>query len=397
MPYFPLKCNFHDRVRQPSKSQGLGDFVMTQRYACSRRFNDVFSINDNVYYLIHDCDECDDSQPQLQESGNWEIGCAPYSGTAIERSSPNAIVFSSSNGDAPVDFPDPLESTYAVEHIVPADWFNAILKMTQCQNPAGQIVDYAGANIPEGWILADGANLLRADYPELFAAIGTVWNLATDTDTTLFRLPDLCGKVTVGAGDCLGTSNSHPNAADHDHMLGEYGGQEYSVLTGAQLPTGNHIEFRILMNSVSTAGQPILTGSSTNTTTPYTGVPLVPNNGFRAGYGCQFNGIQTPTSEHGPAATQVANKPIGFTLSYHPDSEYALTVPNGGQDLFRRDFYTQRVQYDWHWACETNQGADSAALTRFKGAEDEPASNLQPYAGLNKIIYTGKCSNGQFL
>lgn len=62
----------------------------------------------------------------------------------------------------------------------------------------GSIALFAGATLPEGYLLCDGATLSREVYAELFSAIGTAWG-AGDGETT-FNLPDLTDK-TVWGGD----------------------------------------------------------------------------------------------------------------------------------------------------------------------------------------------------
>ena len=65
--------------------------------------------------------------------------------------------------------------------------------------PAGTIVSYAGASVPSGWLLCNGANVSRTTYANLFKAIGTLWG-AGDGSTT-FALPDSDGRVLQGATD----------------------------------------------------------------------------------------------------------------------------------------------------------------------------------------------------
>ena len=65
--------------------------------------------------------------------------------------------------------------------------------------PAGTIVSYAGASVPSGWLLCNGANVSRTTYANLFNAIGTRWG-AGDGSTT-FALPDSDGRVLQGATD----------------------------------------------------------------------------------------------------------------------------------------------------------------------------------------------------
>ena len=53
--------------------------------------------------------------------------------------------------------------------------------------PIGTMLPYAGGEVPEGFLLCNGASLSRTEYPELFAAIGDRWG--SDSAST-FKLPD---------------------------------------------------------------------------------------------------------------------------------------------------------------------------------------------------------------
>lgn len=53
--------------------------------------------------------------------------------------------------------------------------------------PIGTMLPYAGGEVPEGFLLCNGASLSRTEYPELFAAIGDRWG--SDSSST-FNLPD---------------------------------------------------------------------------------------------------------------------------------------------------------------------------------------------------------------
>lgn len=55
--------------------------------------------------------------------------------------------------------------------------------------PVGGMVTYWGNEVPDGWLECDGSVVLRADYPALFAVIGTTFGVPTDD--TKFKLPDL--------------------------------------------------------------------------------------------------------------------------------------------------------------------------------------------------------------
>lgn len=53
--------------------------------------------------------------------------------------------------------------------------------------PIGTVVFYLGTTIPDGYLLCNGASLLRTEFPELFAVLGTKCGSA---DSAHFTLPD---------------------------------------------------------------------------------------------------------------------------------------------------------------------------------------------------------------
>ena len=64
--------------------------------------------------------------------------------------------------------------------------------------PTGVVYPFAGAvaSIPAGYLLCDGASLLRASYPGLFTAIGVIYG---SVDGTHFNLPDFRDRMLIGA------------------------------------------------------------------------------------------------------------------------------------------------------------------------------------------------------
>jgi microcystin-dependent protein len=64
--------------------------------------------------------------------------------------------------------------------------------------PIGAILDFAGPQAPEGWLICDGRWLNRITYSALFAVIGTYWG-AGDGSTS-FALPSTPGRSVVGPG-----------------------------------------------------------------------------------------------------------------------------------------------------------------------------------------------------
>ena len=69
-------------------------------------------------------------------------------------------------------------------------------------NPIGTILPFGGTNIPAGFLLCNGAEVLKTDYAELYAVIGDAFGTASVN--TKFVLPDLRGEFLRGAG-----TNSH--------------------------------------------------------------------------------------------------------------------------------------------------------------------------------------------
>lgn len=94
---------------------------------------------------------------------------------------------------------------------------------------AGMMFDFAGPAAPVGYLLCDGSAHPRADYPGLFAAIGTTYGGAATT----FQVPDLRGRSTlgVGSGDAAGATN---------HPLGQRAGEETHQLSTYEMPGHDH-------------------------------------------------------------------------------------------------------------------------------------------------------------
>ena len=61
--------------------------------------------------------------------------------------------------------------------------------------PVGSIIPYLGGNVPYGWLLANGASVLRTQYDKLFALIGTKFGAA---DEAHFNLPNLHHRFIEG-------------------------------------------------------------------------------------------------------------------------------------------------------------------------------------------------------
>lgn len=68
----------------------------------------------------------------------------------------------------------------------------------------GEIKQYLGATIPDKYLLCNGQEIAVADYPELYAVIGSLPACQSNTDG-MFKVPDLNGRFLQGANGNLGT------------------------------------------------------------------------------------------------------------------------------------------------------------------------------------------------
>lgn len=85
--------------------------------------------------------------------------------------------------------------------------------------PLGAVIEWYSDVIPENWLLCNGQNISRTDYPELFNVLGTKYG--TGNGSTTFGIPNLKGKVPVGK-----------SAGDIDfNTLGKIGGEKEHILT----------------------------------------------------------------------------------------------------------------------------------------------------------------------
>jgi microcystin-dependent protein len=95
----------------------------------------------------------------------------------------------------------------------------------------GEIIPYAGSTSPMlSWLACDGASLLRSDYPDLFAVIGTIYGAA---DGTHFNLPDMRGRTAISMGTGSGLST---------RTIGDSFGEETHQLNTSELASHSHSE-----------------------------------------------------------------------------------------------------------------------------------------------------------
>lgn len=92
----------------------------------------------------------------------------------------------------------------------------------------GEIRMFAGTYAPRGWAFCDGRILSISGNQELYSLLGTTYG---GNGRTNFALPDLRGRVSIGAGRAPGLSSYRP---------GMKGGSETVRLNVNQMPAHSH-------------------------------------------------------------------------------------------------------------------------------------------------------------
>lgn len=99
--------------------------------------------------------------------------------------------------------------------------------------PPGMIIYSASASAGSGWLLANGSDVSRTTYANLFSAIGTRYG-AGDNSTT-FTLPDLRGRSLIAAG-----TGSKGGALTNRDVNTKYLGEENHTMTVDELVPHTH-------------------------------------------------------------------------------------------------------------------------------------------------------------
>lgn len=109
--------------------------------------------------------------------------------------------------------------------------------------PPGAAMIHFGASAPTGWLFCDGSAVSRTTYAALFTAIGTTYGVGNGTTT--FNLPDLRGRIPMGAGTGARSGESGSGvisggSALTARSLGTWGGEETHLLTADESGVQEH-------------------------------------------------------------------------------------------------------------------------------------------------------------
>jgi len=112
--------------------------------------------------------------------------------------------------------------------------------------PTGALMPYAGATAPTGYLLCDGSSVSSSTYLALHAVISNTYggSAYTGAGALSFNLPDLRGRLPMGAGTGTGQNASGTGApsgtAQTARTAGQWGGEETNLLSTTEMPSHNH-------------------------------------------------------------------------------------------------------------------------------------------------------------
>lgn len=137
-------------------------------------------------------------------------------------------------------------------------WKRAAAQFIYSPVPVGTVSAYGGDTAPTGYMLCHGQALNSADYPDLYAVIGTAYGTG-DGSAGSFSLPDLQNKTTFGIGSAVGglsrlgdkTVGSLPDINGTFYLFNGWGAQ--SVTSGAFYPGASNLNSNAV--SGTAAGQ----------------------------------------------------------------------------------------------------------------------------------------------
>lgn len=108
---------------------------------------------------------------------------------------------------------------------------------TRQMAPAGAVMHFARSTAPTGWLKANGAQVSRTAYADLFAAIGTTFGTGDGFNT--FNLPDLRGEFVRGWDDGRGVDAGRAiGSAQGDAIRNITGTFDANIDDGSTAKTG---------------------------------------------------------------------------------------------------------------------------------------------------------------
>jgi microcystin-dependent protein len=162
---------------------------------------------------------------------------------------------------------------------------NLILPTQKAVIPIGTPMYWVTMSAPQYWVFYDGRVLSTTTYAELYAVLGTLYNLGGEAAGT-FRVPDFRGRVPVGL-DLMNGVGGAAGVIPSLTALGFKGGAATHTLTTAEMPAHTHNMFSTTNVNLATGaagtGVPFGTtptsstggGGAHNNLQPYIGLPVI--------------------------------------------------------------------------------------------------------------------------
>lgn len=107
------------------------------------------------------------------------------------------------------------------------------------RNPAGIILPYGGDAAPSGWLLCNGQEIEKENYLELFSVIGYKFKPESQVIPGFFAVPDMRGRLPLGADNIGGTGADVVVAGSAD-IIGAFDGSETKNIDVSNLPEHVH-------------------------------------------------------------------------------------------------------------------------------------------------------------
>jgi microcystin-dependent protein len=117
----------------------------------------------------------------------------------------------------------------------------------------GAVMPWPCTFAPRGWAFCQGQTLQISPNTALFSLLGTTYG---GNGVTTFQLPDLRGRMAIGAGQLSGGNS---------YTLGERAGNETVTLTASQVPAVSVATQNIQLRGTGTQGSGASEGGTTGT------------------------------------------------------------------------------------------------------------------------------------
>lgn len=201
------------------------------------------------------------------------------------------------------------------------DWW--ITNDNRDKTPVGTIIAYSSNNVPAGYLRCDGAQPVKATYPELVAVLGTNWGVPGNANN--FRVPDLRGAFLRGrdsgrglddgrasrtadftggaTGDNIG-SYQHDDFRAHGHSVNDPGHSHGASVTRTANTYINYRNF-LVGNGGRGYNPDVQDGTSTN--------GIIENN-YSVSISTGFTGISINSA--GGAETRPDNYNVNYCIKY---------------------------------------------------------------------------------